>query len=353
MHEKSLANGSAVIAIDQAPDRAHRQFLKPAVVFASIALFLVVGVGLLNFIVDPLDVHSHEIVPARARNTRTEMINLIDTWPKESTAIVIGSSRSLGVPLEVVSETTGLPARRIATAGMKFEEYLMYLKWAVEVAEIDVKSVVVAVDAFSVLTGKPNPESLRETRLQNVAPNWYPSYGVRDFYEDWKNNFSLDRLTISGNGLRLIAMGGPPKRIAFSEREAQGTKLDETGVSNVVELWLVNQGALDYRSVDQRRLDEFAKLFEYAEANSIELRAFITPVHPLFLTRLEAEHRDVAVARIMGSLNERLDPTKYRLFDFTDLATFGGTSKEFEDGSHFTIVNGELIVGALFEDDSR
>ena len=323
---------------------------KLSVLFLLIAGGLVAAGGLFNFLVDPLDEHAHEIVPPRAHNSRVEMARFIQAWPKEPTALVIGSSRSQGVPLDVARELTGSTARRVAVAGMKPEEYLMFTRYAVEEASVPVTDVIAAFDVESFLFTADPSEGLKTAALEKFWPDWYGAPTLADRYGKWQRHFSLSQLAISLNGLRAIAEGEQGDLVPFSLREA-GTPVP-AGVNTdaVVAHWLADKGGVsDFSRVDLRRLKEFVKFIQYLDSRGISLNVYLTPLQPVYRAEAAKHGLDNAVQLVTVAALDALPGQETAFRDFTDVSSFGGDPHEFSDGSHHTTVNGGRILRELFE----
>ena len=92
-----------------------------------------------------------------------------------------------------------------------------------------------------------------------------------------------------------------------------------------------------------------ATIIEDAKRHGVEVRAFVTCLHPMLTDHLS---RNTPYADRLHDLLNYLDGLRYpnfRYLDFSSPDTFGGSGSDFLDPSHIGSVNAALIVDRLME----
>lgn len=329
-----------------------RRFVATFLTALATLLLLITGV---TFLVDArgyFGVGVFEPVVVADRDRKAAAFADLDRSPN---TLILGSSRSFKLDPALVEALGGGTAFNFAVSGAHAEDYLAVLRFALERSGGELHRLIIGVDerAFA--------------QRQGLNPSLIDSHALRPYAPGRR------RLDIGDLGARLLSV--ETLRVTFrSLRHALGEAREEAfefGPDGFLEStpWegLMRRGEYDqareitaalaiYRPPFQRygalapeRVGYFTELVALAHARGIRVDALIPPLHPAVLTALEGTG---AAARIEDTraLLRRLEARGLLHYHETaDLASFGGTARDYYDGVHMTEPNAHRLLAHVLE----
>lgn len=325
--------------------------LKAILTAAGFAAFLLTGISLFNFIVDPMCYyHCDEIQLDRATSNSYYQAAQKILAHQDAEQILLGSSRAGTTSPKFLHQKTGLKTLNLEVPGADLMTKLALLNFALK--NNNLKRVVWYADYFEII-----PESIDEKLKSSRAlrrllgPELAASKSLKG-----KNPLItlVDHVTISAsmhtlkvNSLQLAnELGGNQGEYSPCDDGPYEGKETENSLSKKVDLLYENYSQKIFKPLpSEEAFGFFVKAMRELESRSVEVLVVITPYHPRFITRLENEFPEIYerhtkwVADVKSIASQRL-----KVFDFSSGIPGGDASPKFwNDGVHFTC-NGAIAM---------
>lgn len=329
--------------------------------FAAVMVLVVVqfaGVVALNVVVNPHAEFPTRVVRPIVQETVGEKVDLLAAFDPDPTVVVIGSSRSMAWPANVIANGTGfnfgISAATIKDLAILWE-YVVQQRGAPDL-------LILNVDPFSLRPPESGYESqvLDSSAAQEVAGR-APSTGA--YVERALQSYSWAYARDSLRALQFAYVTGSPVfHRAFEPDGVQHWPLEEAKMA---------QGAFDVEAtvtedakarlpkiyataavyghqlpVDDAQVDRLHTLFDRIVANGTRVWAVMGPIHPIGLDYIED---DPGFTQFQGAMTELLlshcGPL-FQAFDYTNITSYGGDPAGFFDSVHPTVENGARLLEA-------
>jgi len=322
--------------------------------FLSLSLSMVLGVGVLNYIVDPYSMTAFNVlgIPVKlVSDDRSEKISRIDR-DFDFDNVLLGSSRVYLINPLMLSKYVGGNSYNLGVGTAQIEDHLGFLLHLEKENKFP-KFVLMGLDFYAFNKNlETNKYFTRNKDLNFISNEVISGEFIGDF-------LSFDMFQASMKTLKTF-IGMNKRESRFDENGASvGASLEFNYFpksSDVVDIYAVARENHDsdfiksppYESVSDERLGYLERVVDLCKRHHSNLVVFITP---LYAQLMDDIHNDV-------SLSVRLDEFKNHvasITDYYDFLTYNEVTKSsiyFQDPSHVKHTTGNLILARLFNDRS-
>ncbi len=322
-----------------------------ALAVAVALLLLVSAVLATNVLVNPRSEFSTALFTPLVADYGLEKLRRYEAGSPPS-LVVLGSSRGMVLDPDLLPGNLQGRPFNFAIPGAHASDYELLGPFLLAI-QPPPATVVFALDDFTV--------------SQVVAPilshsSAYGQYGGERAWQETAGlafgTLSADYLRDSATVLKNTFVTGYPTRSWFIEADGRGIQpaFEQQIASGTFDLDAKLRAHFDstvvYRYSDQAVLNEDAVrqlngLLRLLTDAGVETYVFIPPMHPYALQRLESNERYALLHRTTADLLlAHCGPTLH-VFDFTLLASYGGTADGFYDNYHLRPSNGDAVARAL------
>lgn len=312
---------------------------------------MLVGIALLNFLVNPMGIYPTKLFPTATWNTRDMKAELLDRASPKPQALILGSSTAMKVAPAEVERLTGLPTFNAAVAGALAEDYYFMLRYAVERAHADPKLVIIGVDVEAFHNHRPMDETLLESKaLRYLFPRNELLLGWKRFYK----LFTLQQLRLSVRSLRLRTLVKthlePDGYLRYDVHEAERARGHYDLDSKVEEgagAWLDHYSG--YTGISAERQEYLEATLRYCHERGIKVVLFVTPLHPRVVAAIESKGYGDRKKEVLAMLGRVSKEWNVPVYDFSSIESFGGNPAWFYDGAHTDERNSDLMTVRLLK----
>ena len=346
-------------------------------VFVAIACLAV-----FNWWVNPYGVFSAPVIEGFNAlkvdaDTRGRLSKVYEVNRLQPDVVILGSSRSLNVPIEPLRNENNLVYNLALSAGTGYEMYRMF-QHANAVHPLN--KVVIGIDEYFSNVASP---IFAEDRLRVDADNQPNNSWRMMIYRDYFSSlFSLDALRSSIRTVtkqpelsldeyyfydkkrRVVKAGGHHQMFLTDERHLI-LRSDRKNVKDC------KYRQADAAAVQTAKSPYFDKMMQLAYQHDIQFYIFFSPLHARIYeihcitgSMLAVENTKRAIVEIVEAVAERLGKAPYPVWDFTgynsvtteSVPELGDTTTLMEwywEGSHYTRSTGTLILNKMLEQDTN
>jgi hypothetical protein len=342
------------------------------------AIFLVsglLGVALLNLIVDPLDIYRlvrrpglNEIKPRLSDYSRLAKPLWLRARPYERLAL--GSSRTeIGIPISASGwgPYTG-PGMNAAVSGARLIEVAEIFQHALRSAPI--KTVVIGVDFFMfnahALGAYTSPQVLAQYNsepelLLNQAASTLLSFNITG-----SSLYTLTRQRPKHDKYRISGQMNSDREAAKSQQAGYPQRFQRFADSFMESIWSpCRSNAFTYRHGRRDSMAIFADLLASAARHNIDVKLFVPPVHARMLEALSAaghwqqyEQWKRDMATVIAEIKQKKPQAAIELWDFSGYNAYtmeefpgqGGRMQWYIDSTHFSEALGRRLVEEMYGD---
>lgn len=291
-------------------------------------------------------------------------VDLLDDFGKPD-VLVVGSSRSMGWPPQVLANGSGFNFGLFAATPLDLDYVWEHVASSQGVPDV----LVIAADPFSLQPPAPHytskvEESVEASRVAGHGPAW-GTLVLRAL-----RSVALDYVEDSLRVLRYSHVSGyPPSDVQFDAdglrqrpltdaEVAAGTYDVESHVLEHAHQTLPKVYGLPSRygeqlPIDGGQLEQWEDLFARVRANGTHVVAIMPPIHPLGVAIMSEEPGFQQFQDAMRDLLVDHCGPLFEAFDYTEVATYGGDTGGFYDSFHTDVANGRLILKATTEGRGR
>jgi hypothetical protein len=334
-----------------APEIAWRRFVTCLFWAGVLGLTLIAA---LNLLVNPDGIYPLHLVPQLLWGTRPIKAAMLATATPAPQALILGSSRVMTLAPVEVERATGLRTFNEAVDSAKAEDFYVMLRYAVEVAHLKPRLLIVGCDVEAFHNQEPPHYYLQQPTLLATFLN----HGVpRDWrWQQFTHLLSHQQTELSVISLYKIARGGskatmrigPDGKTYFDEWERERTRGDLNLNSNIEETVERFAPRYDnYTGLSEERLQYFKDTLKYAHDQQAEVVVFLTPIHPALERGLRPHGYDARKREVASALLRICANRGVRFYDFSSTRSFGGDDSHFYDGVHFDEKLASLLVAHL------
>lgn len=324
-------------------------------VFIIVSMLSIVGIGVLNYIVDPYSVTQHNIlnIPIKlVSDDRSEKIVKITNSEKYD-GVLLGSSRVYGMNPLMMSRYTGGSVYNLGVGTAQIEDHLGFLLYLEKLGKFP-KNIVLGLDYYSFNKGlETNKYFVRNEKLNFINSG--------SSHIGYLSNFiSIDVLGASIKTLKTY-LGMKKREARFDVYGASGNVSNvfsyypESG-EEIRDIYAIakKRGDSDFimhptfSEVSNSRIGYLKRLVLLSEQHQANLKVFVTPLYGKLLDDIYAD--DAAYKGLIDFKNELTKTT-----DFYDFLTYNDITKSplcFDDPSHMEVFTGNLVLARLFNDEN-
>jgi hypothetical protein len=300
---------------------------------------------------------------------RVEKLQILKKLGQKSPEVfILGSSTVMRMNPLTVERLTASRTFNFGVLDAMPEDYYMITRHVIDDLEIKPAAIILGLD----------PLSFRgdDSRVVRYADDVYDFFSLPDLlqYLDvqdrpdqweimWKKlRATIDKKYLSDTVASIFITVSGKKYVHFFELDENGfakySQADfkisrgvfnfESELRQQARLWRNRYSQMrDLSPVRKRYFEKFLKL---CQENNIRLFVFITPMQDGLQEILERSRTyGPASAMVRGYLQDMKEKYGFRLFDFTDVESFGGQDIDFYDGVHFGYKNSDLILKKILE----
>lgn len=319
---------------------------------------LVLG-SVLNLWVNPFRLYGAEVFDPATSNGRLRKYTLVCEQSPPPSTLILGSSRVMTMDPADVEEFLPGSCFNFGVASAVAEDYYAALRLVVEDAEAPIEHVILGIDHSAL---HPSVPVMYEAR-------YFPRYG--DYIDAGDNGPPLwqDRLVMLISAEQIEESLNVLRRTA--KRTLKSPKIELSADGHAVQVArekaitagefnlerLLTQRVLHHPSYSLRlgsftrpspwRLEYIARLLDYCDQHSIQVHAYITPLHPRQWQVLDSLPQSQVLADTVAELDRLFSEHGIELNDFSRIESFGGGAEFFYDEQHLMPENQRRIVAAL------
>lgn len=339
------AQSAGTTASDGEPTVAPSQPARRMLAVAGLVVMAMLGVGVVNYIVNPFGLYptdNFEPVVVNSRNLKADLYEATSPTPE---IVVLGSSRSIPVDPAYIEAQTGQPAFNAAVTGGVPRDFLAFLRFMLALDKAPQTFIVgLSVDQLTLDYVPLEPDRL----APYVAAD---SSIISDVIYQADNLFSLQQAEASVSSLLREREGLPdaPEYITF-EANSMGYFNDPRPLDEAVAETL--SGWIDYfdgKDLNPTAMNYLRLFLESCQQHDIDVVIYIAPYHPAVIDVLDEEYERLQAAylEVLAGWQAELDFTVY---DFSDPASAGITGAMFYDAGHPNPDGNQQILNAIFDD---
>lgn len=327
----------------------------PELKFAAVFLFsttaLSVALILLAVIVDPYNIFGLNIFKPILLTNRTEKLRLLAQTPNKPKVIILGSSRVFKMDPVKIEKLTGLKTFNASVSYARPEEHLALSKYIVRDLHVTPKLFVVGVNLGEFNFDKTDPQTINSTELRK-----YLSFdrktrlltNLRVFKDRFNSAYLKDIfITIFWN-----SRGFPNPVISFGENGGQ--IFDRENKPNAGDIELTANLAMDLfinmPSLSPERKKYFEEFLAFAKEENIGVVVFLLPLPAQIQESLKDTTVYQKVLQELLSASEEWEKNyALHFFDFSSVTKFNGLPDDFDDSTHPSHRNIDLMTEEIFK----
>jgi hypothetical protein len=337
--------------------------MKYLATFLITVLMLAMIYGGLAYLINPRGDFPTNLFPNLIADVRTEKRHLFQAFGRRHRieGLILGSSRSMKLNPELFRRATGQAYFNFAISSSHAEEMLMDYDW-VRKQNAHPKTVVIGID-LDIVHGD-NANSLKNAALVRIRYGMATSRErslLSRLAEQVNTLQNLYRLSYVKDMIRSIEIKAAPAR--FSTRVQS---FDEDGYEHYVQFeaqrragtFNLDERINDYLEVmtadyqmtglSERRRGDLERLIAEIQRDGGEVILWITPCHPRAVAAVSGK---TPFLKRMQELKAYVHELKRRcgadVYDYSDLASFGGTTTGWYDAMHIDETNADRIANLI------
>ena len=264
---------------------------------------------------------------------RSYKVDLLERLPSPPELVIFGGSRAQRFEPSVAEDLTGLPAFNFAVQNSRPEDvYAMarLLFWRAPSVKL---RCIWALQATTLSDSPLHPGLLAESRLTQFLPGYLVA-GQRkvSVSSEGREMQSVDEYSARG---QLLHNG-------YDLRLERGISFENTLFGYLSEM--VPRAGVAAPYAQTRAKKYFERTLALFNLHGVEPVLVVMPYHPDALAAFKAAGWDAKEEAFKSYLESLRGRYRFRLLDYTDIATFHGSADEFYDGAHVTAVNARRIL---------
>ncbi len=297
---------------------------------------------LVNYWVNPFGLYSPDLYEPIVVNSRNQKVELYEEQPQTPEILVLGSSRSFTVAPAYIEALTGKPVFNASVTGGVPRDFVAFFNYLLDHNKLpDLFLVGLSIDQI-VLDYVP----LEPDRLAQYVETSNPFNVAYQF----KNLLTFQQLEAS----ITVLLRKPDHQNAiyyYFDFDGLGHYIDPRSLEQAVE---GNLGAWrDYfvdASLNAVALDYMHEFLTLADENGVDVILYNAAYHPrLQAIYDEADDYDRILTEFYDVLEMWQQDLDFEMYDFTTLASYGGTGQLFHDAAHPSEEGHRLMLDVIFE----
>jgi hypothetical protein len=323
------------------PNPDSRRFLRRLVAACAAWAGLV---AVLNEAVNPYGIYASHLFEPIVLHSRTDKMRLYREFEPAPDIVVFGSSRSFTISPAEIRRLTGRIAFNASVHGGIPRDYLAFLRYMVALRKVP----RIAIVCVSV-------ELLRSNLLQGFEPyDPLTRYDPHARSEPFSGLATLLSLQHARASLHLLATDEKGRGLPHYRFDKDGLAhfneprpLDEAVDSYLDGPWAPS--FFDFDELDRGHMSALTEFLVMCRQHGVRVIAYLPPYQP----RAEAIYqRSSRLPVLRAQLLEQLGAFEERslisaVYDFSDIASFGGTPAMFHDAAHPTVEASNHMVAVM------
>ncbi len=314
----------------------------------TLGLILASAAGL-NFVVNPYALYPLRWLAPVSVNNLEDSLRQIEKPEFHPDLMVLGSSRSARLRAADLKCYSGLESANQAYAGGTPEGYFALASYVLD-NKPHPKMFIIGLDVEAF-----NEDAKFANRLQEIprlARYTTTSNAVHSLWLDFTNLVSMAQVNDS---LRVVWLAVVDPNAQQKAMEKDALAIENRAEATPKETIAHNLGR--YRGYTQLSVEEqghLEDLLRLAQQNGIEVKLYITTMHPQLIEALTRQgYYPARLVEVRNLLNRLRAQYPFEFYDFSTPDTFGGTLTDFHNLSHINEINSARLIGALFADRNR
>lgn len=340
------------------PDRYQTSYVKWLIFYGKVTgimIFTAAIIAALNFIVNPMSLYPTHIFPPAIVNGRINKIKLMRYAKPKPQSLIIGASNVFLIEPKYVTKSTGQLAMNASVESAMAEDYYAMIRFAVEQANLNLKTVFIGLDVGSFRNDISEDPRLLET------PELRSYVGVSDLYAEFKAlrlAFARTQTQLSVYTLEAACKGRVKTPSAHMDPDGyvQYDQFHHDRMSGIFDLnenlrqsvKLYSARYTGFSQLSMKRLGYLEQTLRYCREHDISVVLFTTPLHPYLRNLLPNYNRRLGELR--AQVENLCARYNFPFFDYSNLDSFEGSSTHFYDGEHMDEGNARLLETKLFND---
>lgn len=332
----------------------HRIRTNPELKFLATFLLATIGFAVAVFtlaiLVDPYNIFGINIVRPILLTNRTEKLELLAAADPKPEAIILGSSRVFKMDTRRIERLTGLKTFNASVSYARPEEHLAMAKYIIQDLDITPKLFIVGVnlvefnnDAIDMQTiNNPNLRKYLGINRKAVLAALLPTF---------KERLNARYLRDIFVALFWNARGFPERAISFGPDGGQILDRMSMPEPGAVALTANNAHTLlqGMDTLSTERVRRFEEFLAFTREKNIYVIVFLLPMPPELIPSLsERTPYDAALREFHARMENWKKQFAVEFFDFGTVDAFAGLPADFDDSTHPSHRNLDLMADRMF-----
>lgn len=333
------------------------------------------AIAALNFFVNPYALYPPQWLPPLTVNDVARSLHEMEQPGYSPELVVFGSSRSSRLTVSDLKCYSGYESANQAYSGATpagnyaLASYLLENKPAPKmfIIGVDVESFnadasfadrashVVRLQKY--LEGYSELETAwRDYSSLFSAGQFSDSFSSLAHAVGWQPDNPLDRAWVSGVAALLPNDPGVQRRAqrALRVQAPDAAPRDRSQIDPEDTLHRYENRFRQYKALSPEQERYFELLLKLAHDHQVEVKLFITTMHPRLIELLNKQGNYPARhAEVIAFLRQLRQSYPFELYDLPTPATFGGNNKDFFNLAHIDEKNSARVIALLFSDRGR
>jgi hypothetical protein len=305
----------------------------------SITLFLFLGIGAINYVIDPYGYnnafHLKINTIKKTQNERNDKFKLLSTYP-HATSFIFGSSRALRLNPDIVTSLTRNETLNTAFCGASADEYYLYIKYLILTKKI--KNIIIDIDLFAYADGYESGATLPESLLTYFHLNnkhHVSSYFSYDTLQDSVKTIKVNRnVTLSSKS----AYSSHGQAIQYEYLDALKDKelikrYTQRNVLDQPPYWNTRRDTLS-----NERLSQLIEIKKLCDQKGIHLYLFTSPLWIKQITM--KQNKFFLQKKLLQYIVKNVQP----VWDYNGITAINTDPYAYQDQFHFSCVTGDSIL---------
>lgn len=307
---------------------------------------------ILAVLVDPYNIFGLNIFRPILLTNRSEKMKLLQNAEIKPEAIILGSSRVFKMDPAKVENLTGLKTFNASVSYARPEDHLALAKYIVKDLGITPKIFIVGLNVGEFNNDKIDSQTINNPSLRkylNINKKTLILTLLSTFKERFNANYLRDIfITIFWN-----SHGFPNPVITFDENG--GEVFDRNKRPDPKDIEITENIAYDLfkdlPSLSSERKYYFEEFLEFAKENKIRVKALILPLPSSIQKKLEkgTEYKKVS-KELLEQMRLWEENFGIKVFDFSGVEKFGGLEDDFDDSTHPSHKNIDLMTEKMLKE---
>lgn len=327
----------------------------PDLKFVTVFLLAVAGfscsIFALAVIVDPYNIFGLNIFRPILLTNRSEKMRLLRETEVKPEVIILGSSRVFKMDPAKMKNLTGLKTFNASVSYARPEDHLTLAKYIVKDLSITPKIFIVGLNA-----GEFNNDKIDSQTINNPDLRKYLEISkktrIRTLFSTLKERFNATYLRDIFVTLFWNSHGFPNPVITFDENGGEvfdRNKHPDPGDAKITENTATGLFK-DLISLSPERKVYFEKFLEFAKENKIRVDVLILPLPSSIQKKLgETTEYEKVSKELLEQMLEWEKNFGIKVFDFSSVEKFNGFEDDFDDSTHPSHKNIDLMTETMLK----